>query len=287
MSNLDDFKTNYFPTWCPGCGDFGIWAGLKNAFVQCDLSPEQMMIVFGVGCSGNMNDFLHSYSLHSLHGRALPNAVGIRIANHKLPLVCIVGDGDCYGEGGNHFIHACRANWNMTVVVHDNRVYGLTTGQVAPTAHAGFKSKSTPFGIIEQEINPLAIAIISGATFVAQAFAQDIAHVAQMIVEGIKHQGFSLVNVLQPCVTFNHENTYQYYREHTYKLEPTHDPSNKEMALKKALESSGEKIPLGVFYKTARPTYEESLPQLAEKSLVEQLDTIGKRDISGLIAEFR
>ena len=144
VSKPTDSFDGYFPTWCPGCGNFGIWAALKTAFAKLGLGPEDLALVYGIGCSGNMNDFLWANSFHALHGRAIPNAIGIKIANHKLPVLVIAGDGDCYGEGGNHLIHAARGNHDITVIVHDNRVYGLTTGQVAPTALKGFKSKSTP-----------------------------------------------------------------------------------------------------------------------------------------------
>lgn len=281
--NLADYQTSRFPTWCPGCGDFGIWGALKQSFMKMGWGVSDFVLVFGIGCSGNMADFLKVYGIHALHGRAIPNAIGIKIANHKLPVICIVGDGDCYGEGGNHFIHACRGNHDITVVVHDNRVYGLTTGQVAPTASKDFKSKSTPTGIIEKPVNPLALAITQGATFVAQGFAGDIPHLTDLLVSAYNHRGFSIVNVLQPCVTFNKINTYVYYREHTYKLDNAYDWSNKIEALKKTLDE--EKLPLGIIYKEERQTYQASLPQLSFGSLVEQ-GTV-KREISILYSEFQ
>lgn len=264
-----DFNTKYQPTWCPGCGDYGIWAALKESFVKLGWRPDQFVVVYGIGCSGNMNDFIKSYGFHALHGRAIPNAIGIKLANHKLPVVCVVGDGDCYGEGGNHLIHAARGNFDMTVLVHDNRVYGLTTGQVAPTAQKGQKSKSTPAGIIEVPLNPLTLGITQGATFVAQGFAGDIPHLTNLIVKAVQHKGFSLVNILQPCVTFNKINTYQWFRERIYKLSAAYDSKNKIKALRVALKL-GDKIPLGIVYQETRPTYEESLPQIKEKPQVEQ-----------------
>lgn len=259
----------YFPTWCPGCGNFGIWAGVKSAFKNLGITADNMAVIFGIGCSGNMNDFLWGNSFHALHGRAVPVAVGVKIANHKLPVVAIVGDGDCYGEGGNHLIHAARGNHDITTVVHDNRVYGLTTGQVAPTALQGFKSKSTPSGIIEIPLNPIALAIISGATFVAQGFAGDINHLTGLIEEATTHKGFSLVNIFQPCVTFNPITTYDWYNKRVYKLtSENHDQRNLKAALEKAFEF-GNKIPIGVIYQEDRPTYTESLPQLQKGVLVD------------------
>lgn len=270
MANIDDFS-GYSPTWCPGCGNWAIGGVLKNAFIQLGFDPSSVAVVFGIGCSGNMNDFLNAYAIHSLHGRAIANAIGIKLANHKMPVVAVVGDGDCYGEGGNHFIHACRGNHDITVIVHDNNVYGLTTGQVAPTAQRGFKSKSTPAGIIEVPIQPLALAIISGASFVGQGFAGNVPHLIQLIKKGIVHKGFSLINVLQPCVTFNKVNTYSYYKERVYQLSENDNNQDIEKGLKKAMEPVFfEKFPLGVIYQTERPVYHQDLPQLKKTTLVER-----------------
>lgn len=279
MNNIN----GYFPTWCPGCGNFGIWAALKNAFTNLGFNPDSFAVVYGIGCSGNMNDFLWVNSFHALHGRAVPNAIGIKIANHKLPVVAIVGDGDCYGEGGNHLIHAARGNHDITVIVHDNRVYGLTTGQVAPTAIKGFKAKSTPKGIIEVPVNPIALAITQGATFVAQGFSGDINHLVDLIEEAVKHKGFSLVNIFQPCVTFNQQTTYAWYRERIYKLtDENHDPADLKKALDKSMEVE-EKIPIGVIYQTDRPTYTDSLSQLNDNTLS---SSPPKPDLTEFISEF-
>ena len=218
-----------------------------------------------------MNDFLNAYAIHALHGRALPNAIGAKLANHKLPVIAIVGDGDCYGEGGNHLIHACRGNHDITVIVHDNGVYGLTTGQVAPTAQKGFKSKSTPAGIIETPINPLTLALTQGATFVAQTFAGNVNQVIEIVKQGIEHKGFSLVNVLQPCVTFNKVNTYQYYLQHSYNLSPEYKKNNLEEAIKIGMEmTTVEKFPLGILYQVQHPTFSDRLSQLQETTLLER-----------------
>jgi|SRR3989344_3744529 len=264
----NDFNTAYFPTWCPGCGNFGIWGALKNAITETGWGPDQFAIVFGVGCSGNMNDFVKAYAFHSLHGRALPNAIGMRLSNHILPIIVVGGDGDLLGEGGNHLMHACRGNFDITVILHNNQVYGLTTGQVSPTSEKGIKSKSTPAGIIEEPLNPIALAVSQGATFVGQGFAGDLVHLSQLMKQAIDHKGFSLVNVYQPCVTFNKHNTYQWFRERVYKLDETYDTSSKLAALE--VSFTHEKIALGVLYKSPRPTYEESLPQLEHGPLIDQ-----------------
>ncbi len=268
MATLNDFN-GYQPTWCPSCGNWGIGVSLKMALVQLGYTPDKVVVVFGIGCSGNMNDFLNAYAIHSLHGRAIPNAIGVKVANHRLKTIAVVGDGDCYGEGGNHLIHAARGNHDITVLVHDNSVYGLTTGQVAPTAQKGMKSKSTPSGIIEQPLNPLILALTQGATFVGQGFAGDTPHLIELMKKAISHKGFSLLNVLQPCVTFNKINTYQYYKERGYQLPVDYDSSNYDLALKKTLELNEEKYPLGVIYQIEKPTFTDQLAQIKEKPLVD------------------
>lgn len=259
MSTLtaETFNTGFLPTWCPGCGDFGIWKSLQGAFARLGIGPDDGLIVYGIGCHGNMYDWMKMYGFAGLHGRALPVAQGAKLANHTLPVVVVSGDGDCLGEGGNHFIHAAKRNPDVTVIVHDNQVYGLTTGQASPTAKPGFKTKSTPEGATDAPMNPLALAIVSGATFVARGFAGDIPGLTNLIADAIRHKGFSVVDVLQPCATFDKVHTYQWYRQRLYKLESV--PSDKVKALEKAMEW-GDKIPLGIFYQEEKPT-SESLEQ--------------------------
>lgn len=273
----------YDPTWCPGCGDWGINIAIKTALAEMDLTPSDLFVSFDIGCSGNMNDFLNAYAMHGLHGRAVTYAIGMKLANHAMQTMVIGGDGGIYGEGGNHFLHACRGNHDITVIVHDNNVYGLTTGQVAPTAEQGYKSKSTPTGIIEVPVNPLSLAITQGATFVAQGFAGDVKLTTALIKQAMQHKGMSLVNILQPCVTFNKVDTYQYYLKRAYKLEETHDPTCINTALSKAQEILNEQFPLGLIYKSQRPTYHEMLPQLAKKPLVDQPTNT---DVHPLMAQF-
>jgi 2-oxoglutarate/2-oxoacid ferredoxin oxidoreductase subunit beta len=282
--SVQDFSTAYKPTWCPGCGNFGIWLSLKNALAKLNLTPEQAMVVYGVGCHGNMYDWLHSYGFAGLHGRTLPVAQAIKLANHKLPVIVVSGDGDGLGEGGNHFIHAAKRNPDLCVIIHDNGVYGLTTGQAAPTAKLGFKTKSTPEGVTDEPINPLALALTAGATFVARAFAGDGAHLTEIFAQAVNHKGFALVDVLQPCVTFDKVHSYSWYRQRVYKLEPDqYAPDNKLKAFEKAMEW-GDRIPLGVFYKENRLTNEDREAALADIPLVERkLELI---NLDGLIAEF-
>lgn len=284
MSSLDDLKTPCQPNWCPGCGDFGIWAAVKNAIVTLGWGPSDFVAVYGIGCHGHMVNFLKSYAIETLHGRPIPVAEGIHLVNHKLPVLVISGDGDTFGEGTNHLVHAARRNVDITMIVHDNQVYGLTTGQTAPTAQKGFKTKSTPRGVIENPINPLAIALAGGATFVARGFSGDIPGLSKMIVEGVNHKGFSFIDIFQPCVTFNHVNTYQWYREHIYQLPVDYKADDRAEAYKKSLEME-DKIPVGIFYKEEKPTYTDQTPQLSKNSLLESpMPT--NADIAKLLGEF-
>lgn len=281
----DSFKTGYLPTWCPGCGDFGIWMGLKNALVELGIGPDDALLVYGIGCHGNMSAWMRTYGVEGLHGRTLPLAQGAKLANHTVPVIAISGDGDCLGEGGNHFIHAAKRNPDITVIIHDNQVYGLTTGQASPTAKDHLKTKSTPEGVTDAPMNPLALGLVSGATFVARGFAGDMPGLTKIIVAAIKHKGFSVVDILQPCVTFNHTHTYQWYRSRLYQLDAVgYKPDNRLTAIEKALEW-GDKIPVGVLYEETAPTSEDHEPAVASGPLSGQ--PVGVRDMDGLLGEFR
>lgn len=279
-----DFNTANFPTWCPGCGDFGIWTALKNALAALEMKPSNVLIVYGIGCSGNMSSFIKTYGFHGLHGRALPAAIGAKLANKHLKVIVVGGDGDGYGEGGNHFIHALRGNVDITYIVHDNQVYGLTKGQMAPTTELGQPTSSTPEGAADQALNPVALAIAAGGSFVAQGFAGDTTQLTQLIVDAVKHPGFSHVNVLQPCVTFNHHNTFSWFYKRVYKVESVqHDFSNKYEAFARALEW-GEKIPTGLLYREIRPTWVDRVHELdGEPLATRRIDAI---DITKTLQSF-
>ncbi|MBP9700407.1 2-oxoacid:ferredoxin oxidoreductase subunit beta [Candidatus Woesebacteria bacterium] len=274
MPNVSEvtLKTPNFPTWCPGCGDYGIWSAIKKALSELAIPQEDLVIVFGVGCSGNMADFLRSYGFHALHGRALPVAEAIKLANHRLKVLIVAGDGDTYGEGMGHFIAACRGNHDITLLVHNNQVYGLTTGQAAPTTPKERKTKSTPMGQVEVPVNPIALAVSSGATFVARGYAGNIPVTADLIKKGLNHTGFSLVDVLQPCVTFNKTNTHGWYNEHLDILAADTEMTSKEAAWK--LSEDPEKLHLGVYFEdTTKLAYHQTIPCLSEKSLTQQFQT--------------
>lgn len=284
MPAVKEFATTIKPTWCPGCGNFGIWMTLKNALVELGIGTDDGVVVYGVGCHGNMYDWMKIYGVAALHGRTLPVAQGLKLANHTLPVIVVSGDGDALGEGGNHFLHAAKRNPNITVLIHDNQVYGLTTGQASPTAKTGFKTKSTPEGVVDEPVNPLALAIGAGATFVARGFAGDAPGLTALIVAGVKHKGFAVVDILQPCVTFDKVHTYQWYRPRLYTLESAgYVPDNKLKAMEKALEW-GDKIPVGIFYKEDRPTSEDHEPALISGPLKDSPLAIG--NLQELLSEF-
>jgi len=255
------------PAWCPGCGNFGILTALKNALVALEIEPYRVLMVSGIGQAGKLPHYTKGNVLNVLHGRTLPAASGAKIANPELTVIAVGGDGDGYGEGGNHFINAVRRNHDITYLVHNNQVYGLTKGQASPTSDSGFVTKTTPQGA-DIPLNPIALAIAAGASFVGRSFAGDIKHLTQHIVLGIQHHGFALIDVLQPCVSFNQKNTYAWYRERVYKLEENgYDPGDKMNAFEKAQEW-GDKIPIGVIYREEKSTYEERLPALKRGPLV-------------------
>lgn len=282
--DVNTFATGFLPTWCPGCGDFGIWTALKTALSGLGIGTDDGLIVYGIGCHGNMYDWMKIYGFAGLHGRALPVAQGVKLANHKLPVICVCGDGDSLGEGGNHFIHAAKRNPDITVLIHDNQVYGLTTGQAAPTAKPGFKTKSTPDGVVDEPINPLTLALVSGATFVARGFAGDPLGLSEIIKKAVNHKGFSVVDILQPCVTFDKVHTYMWYRQRLYQLEKSgYQISTRLQAVEKAYEW-GEKIPIGVFYEETKDTTESREPALQAGTLIES--PVGQIQLDSLLKEF-
>ncbi len=254
------------PAWCPGCGNFGILTAVKQALVALRIEPYRVLMVSGIGQAGKLPHYTKCHVLNELHGRTLPAAIGAKIANPELLVIAVGGDGDGYGEGGNHFINAVRRNHDITYLVHNNQVYGLTKGQASPTSDFGFVTKTTPQGA-DIPLNPVALAIAADVSFVGRSFAGDIEHLSGLIRLGTEHRGFALIDVLQPCVVFNHQNTYAWYRERVYKLEENgYDPGNKMAAFEKAQEW-GDRIPIGVIYRKERATFEERLPALTRGPL--------------------
>ncbi len=262
MAQVKEYQGPVKPDWCPGCGDFGVLNALQRALAELDIAPHNVLIVSGIGCSSNLPGFIRAYGFHGLHGRALPVAAGAKLANQELTVIVAGGDGDGYGIGVGHFVHTCRRNFDMTYIVMDNQVYGLTTGQASPTMEKDIRTKSTPEGTIEIALSPVALALACGATYVARGFSGENLQLANLMKGAIEHKGFALVDVFSPCVTYNKHNTYPWFRERVYKLEDDkHDPSNFQAAMEKAFEW-GARIPIGLFYTVERPTYEDEEPAL-------------------------
>ncbi|HEY9777641.1 MAG TPA: thiamine pyrophosphate-dependent enzyme [Planktothrix sp.] len=282
---IDTYKGPVAPDWCPGCGDFGVLRSIQAAAGRLGVQPKDLMVVSGIGCSSNLPGFIHSYGIHSLHGRAVPVATGAHLANTDMKVVITGGDGDGYGIGVGHLIHAMRRNLDITYVVMDNQIYGLTTGQASPTTTKGHKTKSTPVGNAESPLNPLALAITTGATYVARGFSGEQQQLADLIQGGIAHKGFALIDVFSPCVTYNKINTYQFFKERVYKLEDEGwEPSNFYKSLEKSFEW-GDRIPVGLLYKTEQPTYEDSEAIFKNGALVKQKLGLSKDTFKALIDE--
>jgi len=271
MVTSEDFQSDDPIAWCPGCGNFSILEALKKALVDIQQEPHELVIVSGIGQAPKTPHYLRCNCFNGLHGRTLPVATGIKLANHKLTVIAQGGDGDGYGEGGNHFLHAMRRNINITYLVHNNQVYGLTKGQTSPTSDYGFVTRTTPRGAISPACNPLLLAVASDCSFVARGFAGEIDHLADLIKAGIQHKGFALIDILQPCVSFNRVNTFKWYSERVYKIDADspHDAEDRLGAFQKAQEW-GVKIPIGVLYRNQRPTLEEQIPAIADQPLVAQ-----------------
>lgn len=266
MPTLNDYK-GQVPAWCPGCGNYGILKAFKEAFVEMEVEPHQFLIVSGIGQSGKFPHYLRCNTFNGLHGRTLPVATGAKLANHEMLVVAVGGDGDCYGEGGNHLMHAMRRNIGVKLFVHNNQIYGLTKGQASPTSSEGMVTKNQPFGVLSEQFNPMAMAVALDCSFVARGYAGDQEHLKGLIKEAVRHKGFSLVDILQPCVTFNKVNTYAWYGQRVYRIEPGYDPEDRLAAFEKALEW-GEKIPIGLIYRNHRPTFEDRVPVIKDSPLV-------------------
>jgi 2-oxoglutarate ferredoxin oxidoreductase subunit beta len=267
---IADTKGKADPDWCPGCGDYGVLAALQKALVDLQIPLHDVITISGIGCSSNLPGYVNTYGMHTLHGRSLAVATGVKLANHGLTVIVTGGDGDGFGIGGNHFVHTMRRNVDLLYIVMDNQIYGLTTGQTSPTSRLGMKTKSMPFGSIEPPINPISLALAAGCTFVARGFSGEQKHLTELIKLGIQHRGFSLLDVFSPCVTYNHDNTYQWFRPRVKKLEddPTYDASDWIAAMEKST-LWGEEIPIGRFFeRTDIPPLHAAEPILNQGPLI-------------------
>ncbi len=283
-----DWRSEVEPDWCPGCGDFGVLNALFNACAGLGLEPHRTMVVSGIGCSSNLPGFFRAYGVHSLHGRSLPVATGAKLANHALTVIATGGDGDGYGIGVGHFVHAMRRNIDLTYIVMNNEIYGLTTGQTSPTSETGMVTKTTPHGNLEGQLNPLALALAAGCGFVARGFSGQPKHLMKLYQDAIRYPGFALIDVFSPCVTFNKVNTFDFFKKRVYNLDETgHDATDPRAALDAALQW-GEKIPIGTIYRNPnpRPSLDLADPGLGNVPLVDHPLRVTGAQRRKLIEEF-
>ncbi|KQU60299.1 2-oxoacid ferredoxin oxidoreductase [Bacillus sp. Leaf406] len=287
MATFKDFRNNVKPNWCPGCGDFSVQAAIQRASANVGLDPEQLAVVSGIGCSGRISGYINSYGFHGIHGRSLPIAQGLKMANRELTVIASGGDGDGFAIGLGHTIHAIRRNVNITYIVMDNQIYGLTKGQTSPRSSTGFKTKSTPQGSIEPALAPMEMALTAGATFVAQSFSSDLKELTALIEAGLNHKGFSLINVFSPCVTYNKINTYDWFKENLTKLSDVegYDSSNKEEAMSLLMEKQG--LVTGLIYQNShQPSYQELIPDYSEEPLSSHDIRLEEATFDQLVKEF-
>lgn len=286
MVTRADYNIPEIPTWCSGCGNYGILNALKMALAEQGFEPHQVVIFSGIGCGSKLPRYMKVNGMHTLHGRPLAIASGARLAHHGLKILAVHGDGDGYGMGLSHLAHAARRNIGIVDIVQNNRVYGLTKGQYSPTSDRGMRTATSPEGAIENPVPPLALAITMGATFVARGYPGDLKHLVWLFGQALHHRGYALVDVLQPCVTFNKASAYDFYNGRVYKLEDIgHDAVDKAIAWQKAQEW-GERIPLGIFYRDENmPAYEEQVPALQDGPLVRPLRKLSAEQIKALQQE--
>ncbi len=287
MATVKEFRNNVRPNWCPGCGDFAVQAALQRALGNLNLEPENVAIVSGIGCSGRISGYVNAYGFHGVHGRSLPIAQGVKLANRDLTVIASGGDGDGFGIGMGHFMHAARRNMDMTYIVMDNQIYGLTKGQHSPTSAFGFKAKTTPAGNIENAISPLQIALAAGITYLAQGFSHDVNQLTELIQGGIEHKGFSLINVFSPCVTYNKVNTYEWYKQHVVHLEdfPDYDAADRSAAMAKVAETDGLCTGL-VFHDDTRKPFDQLIQGYKLEPINAQNLTLEREMFDKVMEEF-
>jgi 2-oxoglutarate ferredoxin oxidoreductase subunit beta len=284
MTKIDEFKSNDPVAWCPGCGNFGILNAWKKALAELDLKPEEILMVSGIGQAAKLPHYLRCNTFNGLHGRTLPVATGAKIANHELVVIADGGDGDGYAEGGNHFIHAMRRNIDISYFVHNNQIYGLTKGQASPTSDKNMVTGTTPEGNSVCPERPLALAVASNCSFVARGYVGEMEHLKDLMIKAVQNKGFSLLEILQPCVSFNKTNTYDWYKERVYRLEDaSYDPFIRSEAFQKALEW-GDRIPIGILFQSRRKTYEELVGLEGKEPLFKRERE--EKDLNGLWEEF-
>ncbi len=283
MVEKADFQPDRETAWCPGCGNFPLRKALASALAGLDIEPSEVAMFSGIGQAAKMPHYIRVNGFNGLHGRALPPAIGFRLANPELNVIVESGDGDTYGEGGNHILHNIRRNPDIAHFVHNNQIYGLTKGQASPTTGEGIKTKVQPEGITARPFNPIEFAVAMNASFVARGFVGSRDHLVDLMQKALEHRGYALVDILQPCVTFNDVNTYQWYSERVYELGSDYDETDRDKAFVKAREW-GENIPLGVIYQQEKPIFRDNFPHLPEEMKVEPEDP---ENLQHLLDEFK
>jgi 2-oxoglutarate ferredoxin oxidoreductase subunit beta len=283
MAKIEDYG-NFETAWCPGCGNFQLLEGVKKGLVESGLDPHEVLLVSGIGQAAKAPHYLNANVFDGLHGRAVPAATGAKLANPGLTVIVESGDGCCYGEGGNHLLAAIRRNADITLIVHDNQIYGLTKGQASPTSEEGHVTKAQPGGVALERFDPISLAVAMHAGFVARSFSGMPDHVAEMVRLAIAHHGFSLVDVLQPCISFNKVNSFAWYKKRVYELPLDHDPRDWSSAMERAMEW-GERIPLGVIYENDRPAFEDRIETLRKGPLVGR--EVDRAELATIIEEHR
>lgn len=287
MATMQDYSNKVTPTWCPGCGHFSILRAIQVAAAKLEIPIDNFASITGIGCSGRLSGYLNGYSFHGIHGRSLPIAQGIKMANKDLVVVAAGGDGDGFAIGTSHSLHAIRRNLNMTYIVLNNQIYGLTKGHTSPLSDVGFRTKSTPQGAIDAPLKPGITALASGATFLAQGFSGFQDQLIDIIVKGIEHDGFSLINIFSPCVTFNKVNTYQWYRDNVHNLEEdeNYDSSSYQAAMNKLIETDG--LCSGIIYQKKEASFLERLQGPDAKPLVDLDLKLSKGEFESLVNRFK
>ncbi len=287
MATFKDFRNSVKPNWCPGCGDFSVQAAIQRAAANVGLVPDELAVVSGIGCSGRISGYINAFGFHGIHGHSLPIAQGVKMANRDLTVIASGGDGDGFAIGLGHTIHAIRRNIDVTYIVMDNQIYGLTKGQTSPRSDVGFKTKSTPQGSIESSLSIMEMALTAGGTFVAQSFSTDLKELTALIEAGINHKGFSLINVFSPCVTYNKVNTYDWFKENLVKLSDIegYDPHNKTAAMQTLMENKG--LVTGLIYQNKdQKSYQELVSGYSEKPLSQADLSLTETQFDELVAEF-
>jgi len=283
MVDKNVYQADRETAWCPGCGNFPLRTALAESLSELDLKPEEVTMFTGIGQAAKMPHYIKVNGFNGLHGRSIPPAIAMRVANPKMTVIVESGDGCTYGEGGNHILHNIRRNLDIIHLVHDNQIYGLTKGQASPTSMPELRTPVQTHGVNAEPFNPIRFAVGMKASFVARSTVGDRDHLKEMIKEAKKHKGYALIDIFQPCVSFNKINTYQWYNKRVYKLED-HDPTDHAAAMKVA-DEFGDEIPIGIIYREEKPTFRERIPYLKDKALVDR--DVKVEDMEYLIKEFK